>query len=72
MLAERPPGSCDGVRKGRSGQYRTAELFGQVLHPDHFIDRGADDRELQTLRHADIAIDHLAQMQRDAEVEFRS
>jgi hypothetical protein len=46
-------------------------LLGQVLHPDHFVDRGPDDRKLQPLRHADIAVDHLAQMQRDAEVEHR-
>jgi hypothetical protein len=53
MLAERPPGSCDGVGESRGGQQRTAKLLGQVLHPDHFIDRGADHRELQTLGHAD-------------------
>ena len=48
-----------------------AELLRQVLHPDDLVDRSANHRELQTLGYSDIAVDHLAEMKRDAEIERR-
>ena len=61
------PGHRGG--EGRGGEERRAELLCQILHPHHHIDRRPDQRELQALGHADIAVDDLAEMERDAEVE---
>src|ERR1700733_625435 len=48
-----------------------AELLRQVLYSRDLVDRGPDHRELQTLGYSDIAVNHLAEMKRDAEVESR-
>ena len=47
VLSQRLPGARRGAGEGRGGQQRAAQLLGQVLHPDHLVDRDADDRELQ-------------------------
>ena len=63
---QRPRG-CASERSG--GEQRVAQLFRQVLHANDLVDRRADQRELQPLGHADIAVDNLAQMERYAEIE---
>ena len=44
------------------------ERLAELLDPRHLVDGGADDREIQPVRRADIAVKHFADMQR--EIDF--
>ena len=71
MLAERLPGARRGSRKRAGGKQRVPQTFGQVLNTDHLVDGRTHQRELQSLGHADIAVDNLAHMQRNAKIKRR-
>ena len=67
---------CDQRRVGLSRertrhQHRLAERPAQPLEPADQIDGGADRREIQAVGSADIAPQHLAEMQRGAERQRR-
>src|SRR5208282_998987 len=49
----------------------TPELGGDFLEPRRMIHRRTDDREIEAIRRADIAVAHRAQMKRETEADFR-
>ena len=69
MLAERVPRARGCASEGSGGEQWVAQLFRQILHSNDLVDRGPNQRELQPLGHSDIAIDNLAQVERNAEIE---
>src|SRR6476660_1381561 len=46
-----------------------AELLGQSLQPRGFVDGAADDREVEPLVGANIAVHHLSHVQGDADLQ---
>ena len=69
MLAERLPGAGHRAGKRAGGENGIAQLFGEVLHANNFVDRGSDQRELQPLGDTDIAVNNFAEVERNAEIE---
>src|SRR6202050_2721125 len=47
------------------------QLGGELLQPRRMIDRRTDDGETDPTRRADVAVTPLAEMQREAEADFR-
>jgi len=58
-------------RKGFGGDDRAAELACDLFEPRRQIHRWADTSEIQAVAAADIAVEHIAQMQREAEAHAR-
>ena len=46
-----------------------SELLGQSLQPRRFVDGAADDREVQPLVGADIAVHHFIHVQSNADLQ---
>ena len=72
VIADRPPWARRSVGEGSRGDERIPKLLGQILHPNDFVHRRTDQRELQPLRHADIAVDDFAEMERGTEVKSKA
>src|SRR5256714_13140673 len=56
-------------RPPRSTLFPYTTLFRSRFDPRRFVGRGADHGELDAARRADVAVEHVAQVQADAELE---
>jgi hypothetical protein len=61
-----PAASCRGARRqARPRRDSTTERLAQCLDPRHLVDRGPDDREVEAIDGTNIAVEHLAEMERE-------
>ena len=67
MATEIVPHDRSMARESTGRQDLAAQLLGQRFQPRHFVDGRADDRERNALRQSDVAKQHVAQVQRQAE-----
>lgn len=67
MFAHRTPLAPYRLRKRCGREHRAIQLFCEVLHADEFVDRRAHHCELQALMHTHIAVDHVPQIESNAE-----
>ena len=61
--ADRGGGRRESGGERRGAQERLAQILGQALETAHEVHRRAQDGEVEPLRAADVAIDHLADVQ---------
>jgi hypothetical protein len=56
--------ACRGGELGRD-ENPAAQWLAQGLDPRYLVDRRSDDREVEAIHRANIAIEHLAEMERE-------
>ena len=68
VAAKRLEPSVGGARSGDElggDEHRAAQRLAQRLDARDLVDRGADDGEIEPVGRADIAVEHLAEMERE-------
>lgn len=69
MAAQRFPLHGDVSCEPSTHQHTALERLGQLLQPGHFVDRRSNNRKLQPVRRANIAVQHRAKAQADSKIE---
>src|SRR5262252_2245862 len=66
-----PRSVSDRRREHGGDKDSAAQGLAQCLHARNLVDRGADDRKVEAIDSADIAIEHLAKMEREIDGGYR-